>query len=474
MLALMPTPTEGPGSHRDDRLRVYVLAVAVVFGALLIASTTMGYRTARDLAATVTRGEAEAHFHAFHRMVRLGPGRPGQEQMAVVLEERRDLGLRYLAVLDRQGRPIASAGDPLGPPGLEDNQGQALSELTAMGARIRTVSAAAPPRPDARPGAEFDPGPRPAADGRPDHPTTGQPPGPPPPHPAGVRAGPPPHPGRGGPRMGPRILIEIEPVAAPTLLASARTNLFLGVGGAVLLVGAAMLFWRLSRRANAAETEMFERRHLAVLGELSAVMAHEIRNPLSSLKGHAQLLREVTQPGEPAFRKAEIIIDEAVRLETLTSGLLDFARSGQPRLETVDPRVPIRSALDALGSPQVEVRDTTAPTTWRLDPVRVQQALTNLVDNAMQASPAPGTVTVTVLKNGDELVYEVADHGPGVSAEQRERVFDPFVTGRTRGTGLGLSVVKKVAEMHGGRVDLEVGPAGGSRFRIHIPGEVSA
>src|SRR5690606_15806215 len=139
------------------------------------------------------------------------------------------------------------------------------------------------------------------------------------------------------------------------MIARARVNFSLAVLGDLLLLIAAFVYWQMSARAAQREAAMFQQQRLASLGEMSAVMAHEIRNPLASLKGHAQLLLESTQPGDRTHAKASLIVDEALRLEGLTRGLLDFARDRQPSFAEVSPQACLDAAVRSLGNPPVVV-----------------------------------------------------------------------------------------------------------------------
>jgi two-component system sensor histidine kinase HydH len=276
---------------------------------------------------------------------------------------------------------------------------------------------------------------------------------------------PPPPPPR-GPRR-PAIVLEFIPLAAADLRARSERALGVAAGGAALLVVAAALFSRQQRRAEAAERDVAEHRHLAGLGEMSAVLAHEIRNPLAGLKGHAQLLAELLPAGEPSRGRAERVVNEAIRLERLTDDLLAFARTGEIERADVDPSEPLRGALADLGGERVTVDVSGAPRSWSLDAPRMRRVLVNLLQNALQA--APGPVEAVVTREAEALVYLVRDHGPGVPAGEEQAIFEPFRTHRTRGTGLGLAVARRIVELHRGRIDASNHPDGGALFRISLP-----
>ena len=268
----------------------------------------------------------------------------------------------------------------------------------------------------------------------------------------------------------PVLVVEFEPVIARAMVASAVRSLALSAIVAGLLTLAGLMFWRLSVRFEAAEREMEERKRLSVLGEMSAVLAHEIRNPLASLKGHSQLLVERLADAPDERRKAERVVGEATRLEALTTDLLDFAGSGPLQMEEVDPvDLVLSCAAEAAPEAGIAVLGTRAPEHWSLDGRRLRRALVNLIRNAAQASPPDAPPEVEVAAEAGRLVVVVRDHGEGLPAGQEERVFDPFFTTRTTGTGLGLPVAKRIAEMHGGTLSAANAADGGAVFRLEIP-----
>jgi len=270
----------------------------------------------------------------------------------------------------------------------------------------------------------------------------------------------------------PTLTLEFEPVVARAMISSAVRSLVLAgvVAGLLTLVG--LMFWRLSLRFEEAERRFEEQRRLSVLGEMSAVLAHEIRNPLASLKGHAQLLVERLSGDSNERQKAERVVSEARRLEALTSDLLDFAGSGPLHIEELDPVEVVRtSAAEAAPDIDVPVESAGAPARWPLDGPRLRQALVNLIRNAAQASPPDVPPEVEVAAQAGHLVVIVRDHGDGLPTSLKDRIFDPFFTTRTTGTGLGLAVAKRIVELHGGTLQATNAPDGGAVFRLDIPGK---
>ncbi len=332
---------------------------------------------------------------------------PDSAQLAAILGEHTGEGLRYIAVFDARGHELAAAGTPVG--------GSARGRLVHVDGRIR-VEMRTPFR------RTWATGQRPRA-----------------------------------------IVLEIEPIEADELRQSATWSLALGGIAAVVLLGVAIAIVRrdLRRRAEAEAREREKR--LAALGEMSAVLAHEIKNPLASLKGNAQLLASTLEEGKPK-QKAARVVDEAVRLEKLVADLLAFVRTGELHRARSNPAQLIPDAIES---------DTTgSPPSWSLDEPRMRQVIANLIENAQAAG---GPVTVRVAQEparggqGARLVIEVADKGPGVPPEDRERIFEPFFTKKTRGTGLGLAIARRIVEQHGGTISVRDGTSGGAVFRIEIP-----
>jgi two-component system sensor histidine kinase HydH len=266
------------------------------------------------------------------------------------------------------------------------------------------------------------------------------------------------------------LAIEFEPVVARQMASDATTTVLLSalVGAALLMV--AFVFWRLSAQQELAERRLEDQRRLSALGEMAAVMAHEIRNPLASLKGHAQLLAErLRNAGENERRKADRVVQEAVRLETLTTDLLDFVRSGPVNVEPTDPATLVESCVQEVNADGFTLDVSGAPATFPLDAARVRQAVTNVLRNALQATSEGTKPSVTVREGDGSLEIVVRDFGSGIAPGEAEKIFTPFYTTRTTGTGLGLAVAQRVMQMHGGTISATNHNEGGAVFRITLP-----
>jgi two-component system sensor histidine kinase HydH len=267
------------------------------------------------------------------------------------------------------------------------------------------------------------------------------------------------------------LVIEYESRTAQAIRKGALTTLVVSLAAAALLLVAAAVFWRLSRRADATEVQLAKDRQLKALGQMSAVLGHELRNPLASLKGNAQLLLESVPEDHAARPGAELVVGEAVRLEMLANQVLDFARTGEVDRSPGDPLAMVRAAVEGSGAGPVEVDAEGEIPAWPLDRPRMEQVLRNLLDNARAVSGEDEAVQLSVRVPGDRLEIAVRDRGEGIEPGEEEKVFEPFFTRRVRGTGLGLALARRIVEGHGGRITVVNHPEGGAEFRIALPRE---
>lgn len=218
-------------------------------------------------------------------------------------------------------------------------------------------------------------------------------------------------------------------------------------------------------------------RQLAVLGQLATGLAHEIRNPLSSISGSVEMVRESNALSPEDGRLLGIVISEVERLNSLVTTMLQVGRPSSIEPQPIDLRS-IASDVVAVArgeaSPSNGLRideiSPVEPVIARVDPDRMRQVLWNLVKNAVQASPYRSTVEVRTGRNGDGRPFvEVADEGPGISEDRRERLFDMFYSGRSHGVGLGLALVKQIVDQHEGQIDIMDRAERGTIFRVTLP-----
>lgn len=218
-----------------------------------------------------------------------------------------------------------------------------------------------------------------------------------------------------------------------------------------------------------------ELERLAAVGELAASVAHEIRNPLTGMRSLAQRMAEESLEPERLRRYASIVVEEASRLDRIVTSLLSLARrgtlgawSGEPtRLAGLfDDLLLLTSARAARAGVTVRAERTTivAPAPREA----LAQALLNLLLNALAHTPRGGTVTLSA-NGGDRVTISVRDSGPGVPPAERSRIFEPFYTASVDGTGLGLSVVRRIARELGWELEVDDAPGGGAEFRIRLP-----
>jgi signal transduction histidine kinase len=223
-----------------------------------------------------------------------------------------------------------------------------------------------------------------------------------------------------------------------------------------------------------AREELVKRERLAALGELSAVVAHEVRNPLGVVFNSLGSLRKAVRGNADAEMLLGIVGEEADRLNRIVSDLLDFARPHEAslRLEPVDAVLSsAREATLALTGSALDIALELAPDLPQVavDARMLRQALINLLVNAVQASPRGARVALRGWRDGDTVRLDVADSGPGIPAAHRHRIFQPFFTTKATGTGLGLAVVKRIVDAHAGEVSVETGEGRGTTFSVKLP-----
>jgi len=232
---------------------------------------------------------------------------------------------------------------------------------------------------------------------------------------------------------------------------------------------------QMADRRVALEGELRRQDRLAVLGKLVAAVAHEIRNPLNSLRLTLELLRRRMEKGTTRPEDVDAAVGEVDRLDAILTRLLAFGRAAPAdrRRQDLLPLLEqaVRMAAESARPKHVEVKLHPLPQgllVAEVDAAQIQQVLLNLLLNAVEVSSPGQTVEVQCVVQEEVVRISVTDHGPGIPEEVRPYVFDAFFTTKPNGTGLGLAVSREIAGRHGGQLDFETGPAG-TTFRLHLP-----
>lgn len=235
----------------------------------------------------------------------------------------------------------------------------------------------------------------------------------------------------------------------------------------------ALALYRIVRREELVRLEMARRESLAQLGEMGAMLAHEIRNPLAGIKGYAQVIEKMPKE-ERNSGFARRIVTETQRLEALVSDLLAYARSDRESVATValDEVIDHAAALLRPEAEQFHIEIVTACPEGMLvtgNRDKLGQVLLNLGKNALQAMPDGGTLQILSEASGNQLVVRVNDTGRGISPQEMPRIFEPFFTTKAKGTGLGLALCRKIVEEHGGRIEVQSSVGVGTSVSVTIP-----
>ena len=226
------------------------------------------------------------------------------------------------------------------------------------------------------------------------------------------------------------------------------------------------------------EKKYYESQKLAAVGQLSAGIAHEVRNPLSSIKMSLQILEKRMKPEGNDLKRFKIAEREVEHLEKLVNDVLIFARPLSPKRESSDIKGIVEHALamveKSLKDKKINVRkrfDKDLPS-LEVDPAMLEQALINIYRNAIDAMDASGKLLISAQragKSGKRITIEVEDNGYGIDNADLPHLFNPFFTKKKYGTGLGLSQVKKIIEQHQGSIEILSKPGEGTRFIITLP-----
>ena len=229
-----------------------------------------------------------------------------------------------------------------------------------------------------------------------------------------------------------------------------------------------------NRQIQEAEEAVRRSDRLAALGQLSAGLAHELRNPLGTIKASAEMLnRNVSSENEVAREVAGFIASEVDRTNSLITRFLDFARPLQLRMNTADLSQVLDRAVAAAEreAPQVAIYKNYAPEIppFSFDAELMERVFYNLIRNAVQATEPGGAVTVKTRSGDGSVEICVIDRGVGIERQNLSTIFNPFFTTKPEGVGLGLAIVSKIVDQHRGKITVESEPGKGSVFRVLLP-----
>lgn len=223
------------------------------------------------------------------------------------------------------------------------------------------------------------------------------------------------------------------------------------------------------------EEKYYESKKLAAIGQLSAGIAHEVRNPLSSIKMSLQILEKRMQPSGNDLKRFMIAQREVEHLEKLVSDVLIYAKPSNPQKEHSDMSSIIERALamveKSIKDKDIEVQRRYAEdiNTISVDPSMIKQALINIFQNAIDAMEPKGKLMISLKNDGNSLVIKIDDNGSGIDEEDLPSVFNPFFTRKNSGTGLGLTQVKKIIDQHNGEIKILSRKDEGTQFVITLP-----
>ncbi len=238
--------------------------------------------------------------------------------------------------------------------------------------------------------------------------------------------------------------------------------------------------WKCCANSRRDDQRPDDDRHLLDIARLTGGLAHEIKNPLSTIKLNLKLLAEDFQTGDSELHRRNHnrlvqLQGEVQRVHDILDDFLKYAGEQELHLATVDLGNSMEELMDFF-RPQAEAGRVVLrgslpeqPLLCRVDPAMFKQAVLNLMINATQVMPDGGELLLRLSENESSAIVEVIDTGPGVPPDMRERIFDPYHSGRPGGSGLGLPTTRRIVRRHGGEIQLDSEPGKGTRFVIRLP-----
>jgi signal transduction histidine kinase len=222
------------------------------------------------------------------------------------------------------------------------------------------------------------------------------------------------------------------------------------------------------------QKQLLRAARLSTIGQMSAMLAHEIRTPLVSIGGFARRLMRETPPDDPRREEMEVIFSEVSHLERLVGEVLGYSKAAKTERKSINPNVLIRSIVASMneeiekGSIRTVLNLCTEIPEVEANELQLRQALMNLIANAIDAMPSGGTLTFDTIVDQNYIEIGVSDTGMGIKQEHWNRLFTPFFTTKARGTGLGLAIVSQVVDSHNGSLRFESIPGQGTTFFIRL------
>lgn len=230
-----------------------------------------------------------------------------------------------------------------------------------------------------------------------------------------------------------------------------------------------------SERIIAIEEQLRRSEKLSTLGEMAAVLAHEIRNPLGSIRGTAEILRDDYHPGDPKHEFIEIQIKETERLNHVVEDFLRLARQQPVELRDCSIREELETIVTLVTKDaqdrgiSLRLEPNAEESVVRGDGEKLRQAFLNIIINALQATPSGGSVSIVLDKAESGFEIRFRDSGSGIAPDNLKRIFEPFYTTKSDGTGLGLAVTRRIIEGHGGKMDIESEMGQGTTVSVCLP-----
>lgn len=274
-----------------------------------------------------------------------------------------------------------------------------------------------------------------------------------------------------------RMARSMEELASATVaVASGDLDRRVAEHGRDEIAQVAHAFNTMTESLRATLRKLSQREALVAVGEFAASLAHEVRNPLTSIRVDLQRVEEQLPQDSPLRVQLGRALREVQRLDQTVSGALRIARSGSITSDLVDVRVPLERAIEiaALAFEQSDgtlslIDPAGIPLSVKGDEAALEQLFLNVLLNAAQAAPPGGAGRATISTHEETVQIEIWDNGRGIPADQLDRVFEPFFSTRPDGTGLGLSVARQIAHAHGGSISAASDPGAGTTVRIRLP-----